>query len=228
VLYLKACFQNKLKQKDKGLVLEAHAFANRQNVSSNRRTTPQKHMKLMTTYISILRGINVSGQNIIKMDALRKSYENLGFQSVSTYVQSGNVIFTGNKAKLDELAQTITLQIKKDFGFDVPVIVLTIDNLKQIIDSNPFLNSSDKDKTFLHFTFLSLKPQKIDFKTIEEKKLNGEEISFADNAVYLYCPNGYGKSKLSNNFLESKLKVGATTRNWKTTNELLKIAQETI
>ena len=181
----------------------------------------------MTTYISILRGINVSGQKLIKMDALRKSYENLGFRSVTTYVQSGNVIFTGNKVKPNELAQTITRQIEKNFGFDVPVIVLSIDNLKQIIDSNPFLKDSDKDTTFLHVTFLSSKPQKFDFNTIEDKKLSGEEISIADNAVYLYCPNGYGKSKLSNSFLETKLKVGATTRNWKTTNELLKIAQQT-
>ena len=180
----------------------------------------------MTTYISILRGINVSGQKLIKMDALRNSYEKLGFSSVTTYVQSGNVIFTGNNAKPNELTQTITLQIEKDFGFDVPVIVLTIDNLKQIIDSNPFLKHSDKDTTYLHVTFLSSKPQKNDFKAIEEKKLNGEEISFADNAIYLYCPNGYGKTKLTNSFLETKLKVGATTRNWKTTNELLKIAQE--
>lgn len=181
----------------------------------------------MTTYISILRGINVSGQKLIKMDALRKSYENLGFRSVTTYVQSGNVVFTGKKAKSDELAQIISRQIEKDFGFEVPVIVLTIDNLKQIINSNPFLKDSDKDTTFLHVTFLATKPETFDRKTIEDKIRNGEEISFSDNAVYLYCPNGYGVSKLSNSFLETKLKVGATTRNWKTTNELLKIAQET-
>lgn len=181
----------------------------------------------MTTYISILRGINVSGQKLIKMDALRKLYEDLGFHNITTYVQSGNVIFSGNNVNPNELAQIIAKQIETDFGFDVPVIVLTIDNLKQIIDSNPFLKDSDKDTTFLHITFLSSNPQKNNFTAIEEKKLSGEEISFADNAVYLYCPNGYGKTKLSNSFLETKLKVGATTRNWKTTNELLKIAQET-
>lgn len=181
----------------------------------------------MTTYISILRGINVSGQKLIKMDALRKSYEKMGFHSVTTYVQSGNVVFTGNNAKPDELARAITRQIEKDFGFDVPVIVLTVDNLKQIIDSNPFIKDCDKDTTFLHVTFLSSKPQKTDFKSIEEKKISGEEICFSDNAVYLYCPNGYGKTKLTNGFLETKLKVGATTRNWKTTNEILKIAHET-
>lgn len=181
----------------------------------------------MTTYISILRGINVSGQKLIKMDILRKSYENLGFHSVTTYVQSGNVIFTSKTAKPEELVQTITRQIEKDFGFNVPVIVLSIDGLKHIIDNNPFVTDSNKDKTFLHVTFLSSKSDKFDLNIIEEKKLNGEEISISDNAVYLYCPNGYGKSKLSNSFLETKLKVGATTRNWKTTNELLKIALQT-
>jgi uncharacterized protein (DUF1697 family) len=162
------------------------------------------------------------------MDALRKSYEKLGFHNVSTYVQSGNVIFMGKDGfELNKLGQKISRQIEKDFGFDVPVIVLSIDKLKQIIDNNPFLKDPGKEQTFLHVTFLSSKPDKYDYKTIEEKKQNGEEVFFADNAVYLYCPNGYGNTKLSNSFLETKLKVGATTRNWKTTNELLKMAQTT-
>lgn len=178
----------------------------------------------MQTYISIVRGINVSGQKLIKMDALKASYEGLGFRAVTTYIQSGNIIFLGNNTKPSELAQTITLQIKKDFGFDVLVIVLTVDTLKQIIDSNPFSKDSNKDCAFLHVTFLSEKPQTSDFKIIENNKLNNEELFFADNVVYLYCPNGYGKTKLNTPFLESKLKVNATTRNWKTTQELLKIA----
>lgn len=180
----------------------------------------------MTTYVSILRGINVSGKNLIKMDALRRLYENLHFRNVTTYVQSGNVFFTGKNTKPDELAQTIKLQIEKEFGFDVPVIVLTVEKLKQIIESNPFVNDSNRDKAFLHVTFLFSEPDESDFNAIEEKKLKGEEIFFSGNAVYLYCPNGYGKSKLSNIFLEKKLKVEATTRNWKTTNELFRIAQQ--
>jgi uncharacterized protein (DUF1697 family) len=179
----------------------------------------------MTTYISILRGINVSGQKLIKMDALRKSYENLGFQNVKTYVQSGNVIFTDNDTDCRRLEQEISRQIEKDFEFDVPVIVLTIDKLKQITDNNPFLKDLNRDPTYLYVTFLSSTPELNDYKQIEDKKQNGEEIFFSDYAVYLYCPNGYGRTKLNNNFLEAKLKVGATTRNWKTTNELLKIAQ---
>lgn len=179
----------------------------------------------MTTYISILRGINVSGQKLIKMDALKKSYESLGFQDVITYLQSGNVIFTDKGIDPDQLAQTISGQIEKDFGFQVPVIVLFIDKLQQIINANPFVKENDKETTFLHVTFLSSIPDGYNLNSIEEKKQNGEEISVTDNAVYLYCPNGYGKTKLNNNFLETKLKVTATTRNWKTTCELLKIVE---
>jgi len=179
----------------------------------------------MTTYISILRGINVSGQKLIKMDVLRKSYENMGLHNVTTYLQSGNVIFEGNDFEINTLQQKISQQIEKDFGFEVPVIVLTIDKLKQVIDNNPFVQNPNKDQSFLHVTFLASKPDQNNFKTIEDKKQNGEEIFFTEIAVYLYCPNGYGKTKLSNNFLEAKLKVGATTRNWKTTNELFKIAE---
>ena len=199
----------------------------------NRTQTHNKPKYAMTTYISILRGINVSGQKLIKMDALRKSYEKLGFHNVMTYVQSGNVVFTNDNMELRRLKQKIFQQIENDFGFEVPVIVLTVEKLKDIIENNPFTKELNREQTFLHVTFLSSKPDHNDLKTIcdskiiEDKKQDGEEIIFSDNAVYLYCPNGYGNTKLTNNFLEAKLKVGATTRNWKTTNELLRIAQQT-
>jgi len=180
----------------------------------------------MTTYISVIRGINVSGQKLIKMDALRKSYENIGFYNVTTYLQSGNVIFSCNDIEINYLEQKISLQIEKDFGFEVPVIVLTIDKLEKVIENNPLLKDPNIDQAFLHVTFLSSKPDHFNRSTIEGRKQNGEEIFFTDSAVYLFCPNGYGRTKLNNNFLEAKLKVGATTRNWKTTTELFKIAKE--
>jgi len=108
---------------------------------------------------------------------------------------------------------------------EVPVIVLTMSKLKQVIDNNPLLKNQNIDSASLYVTFLYSLLHHFDHKIIEDKKQNEEEISFSDNAVYLYCPNGYGRTKLTNNFLESRLKVGATTRNWKTTTELFKIAQ---
>lgn len=179
----------------------------------------------MQTFISLLRGINVSGQKSIKMDALRTLYENLGFTNVTSYLQSGNVVFKANNAETGKLEQAISKQIKTDFGFDVPVMVLTQSCLQKVVENNPFLNNPDFDHAFLHVTFLASNPDNYDVKAIESKTQNEETIRFFEHAVYLYCPNGYGKTKLTNNFLEAKLKVVATTRNWKTTKELLKIAQ---
>jgi uncharacterized protein (DUF1697 family) len=178
----------------------------------------------MTTYISILRGINVSGQKLIKMDALKKLVENLKLENVRTYIQSGNVIFSGKETNEKELEEKIEKQIETDFGYQVPVIVLTAETLKQIIGQNPFSKYTEKESGFLHVTFLGDKPKEYYIKSIEDKKQEDEEIQCSDNAVYLYCPNGYGKTRLTNSFFEGKLKVKATTRNWKTTNELLAMA----
>lgn len=178
----------------------------------------------MTTYISILRGINVSGQKIIKMDALKNMYEGLKFKNIKTYVQSGNVIFTDNETDLKKLENKIHKQIELDFGFSVPVIVLTKEILQEIVNSNPFSKAPKNETSFLHVTFLADIPTEYDKELVENKKQIGEEIQLADRAVYLYCPNGYGKTKLNNSFLETHLKVIATTRNWKTTNELLNLA----
>ena len=158
------------------------------------------------------------------MDALKKLFGDLKFQEVTTYVQSGNVIFTSELTDPEKIDSLLTTEIKKKFGLDVPVITLTAKSLKRIIDNNPF--AKDKEETFLHCTFLANKLTGFKAETIEDKKSENEEIAFSENVVYLYCPNGYGKTKLTNTFLENKLKMTATTRNWKTTNELLKIANQ--
>lgn len=178
----------------------------------------------MERYISILRGINVSGKNLIKMAGLRTSFENLGFPDAITYLQSGNIIFSGQKTPVRNLEQSIHQQINKDFGFKIPTIVLTTESLEKIISGNPFINDPKKDPAFFHVTFLNSTPEKVDIKEIEVKKQDGEEFFCTDRAIYLYCPKGYGNTRLNNNFFEKKLKVDATTRNWKTTNQLLKIA----
>jgi len=176
----------------------------------------------MAVFISLLRGINVSGQKIIKMTYLKNMFEELGYTNVITYLQSGNVIFeTGNKesARLDD---EISAQINKKFGFEVPVLVLSSIQLMNIVENNVYKDDNTKDPAFLHVTFLASRPKDFDFESIKNKRAKGEEITIKENAVYLYCPHGYGKTKLTNNFLETKLKVKATTRNWKTVTELAK------
>lgn len=172
-------------------------------------------------YIALLRGINVSGQKPIKMDALTEMFVGLKFSNVQTYLQSGNVVFHTNETDIKTIEDQVSSQIEKDFGFDVLVIVLSADTLKSIVMNNPF--AENKEITFMHVTFLSDIPIQIDKQSIEVKKSTNEEIAFSEKAIYLYCPNGYGKTKLNNNFLERSLKVKTTTRNWKTVNELLRI-----
>jgi len=181
----------------------------------------------MTTYISILRGINVNGKNIIKMDTLQELYQNLHFEKVKTYIQSGNVIFTASETDSSKLEEIISNAIESVFGFTVPIIVLTKDELSEIIQQNPFLKNTAINPSLLHITFLKEVSTHLVTDSIIAKKQAEEEIIFAPQAIYLYCPQGYGKTKLNNNFLERQLKVTTTTRNWKTTLELLKIATET-
>lgn len=183
-------------------------------------------MKTKNTYIALLRGINVLGKNIIKMDALRKMMEDAGFQDVKTYIQSGNVVFKAGNTSLTEITKGITEEIQQEFGFRVPVIVLDTVTLRRIIEGNPLAGEPGLDPGKMHVTFLASPPPPFDREAIEMKKLDGEHIAFSELAVYLYCPHGYGKTKLGNDFLEKKLKVTATTRNWRTTLELMKMSQD--
>jgi uncharacterized protein (DUF1697 family) len=180
----------------------------------------------MKTYISILRGINVSGQKIIKMESLREICEALGFSEVRTYIQSGNIIFSF--AETDEIALggLISGAIQKKFGFEVPVIVLTANELKEVLECNPFKDDPEKEISFLHITFLSSVPQNPDLLKIDEKKFPGEEFSLKGRVVYLYLPKGYGTTKLSNAFIEKVLGVTATTRNLKTSLELFRMTEK--
>lgn len=174
----------------------------------------------MTIYISILRGINVSGQKSIKMADLKSLYESLKFQKVQTYIQSGNVVFDSPGPISSEL---IVSAIEKQFGFDVPVIVRSLSQWKKVIDSNPFLKNTQLDVSKMHVTFLEKPANETCMDRLNQIKHKDESIAINGEEIYLYCPNGYGKSKLSNNNIEKVVGSTATTRNWKTVNKLSEI-----
>ncbi|WP_163321847.1 DUF1697 domain-containing protein [Draconibacterium mangrovi] len=180
----------------------------------------------MKTYVAILRGINVSGKNKIKMDALKSLFSSLGFKQVQTYIQSGNVVFGYQETSSDNLEELINKQIRKDFGFDVPVLVLEEKELANIVKNNPFADDENREAQFLHVTFLKRYLANVNEEKITAHVKAGEEFSISAGAIYVYCPHGYGKTKLNNNFFESQLKVSSTTRNWKTTLKLLEMANE--
>lgn len=180
----------------------------------------------MPTYIAILRGINVTGHNKLPMADLRNQLTKLGSENIQTYIQSGNVIFESNETAPKKLAEQIKTMIEKEWGYDVPVIVFEPDYLQSVIENNPFLNGRNEDITKLHVTFLDEEPKIENLKKLEEYNYPPDELIVQETAVYLFCPNGYGRTKYNNNFIENKLKVTATTRNWKTCNTLLEMAKD--
>ncbi len=178
----------------------------------------------MSTYISMLRGINVSGQKIIRMEDLASLYESLGLANVRTYVQSGNVLFDSTIPDGAKLSRLIADRIKKAFGFSVVVVLRTRSELQAVVKNNPFLKERGINPARLYVTFLSEAPDLEALNLLRTVKDEHDEFRIAPKEIYLHCPHGYGRTKLSNNFLEKKLKVPATTRNWNTVKALLGMA----
>lgn len=174
----------------------------------------------------MLRGINVSGQKIIKMKNLRASFEGLGFERVRSYVQSGNVIFDCAKTPSSNLSGSIKERISIDFGFSVPLVLRTSDEMEEIVDDNPFLQDKRIDRSKLHVTFLSSFPAKAGLGRLDALTMNSDQFNVHGREIYLHCPNGYGRTKLSNTVIEKLLSVEATTRNWKTVNTLARMSLE--
>ncbi len=177
----------------------------------------------MPTYISLLRGINVSGQKKIKMIELKDLYQSLGFENVQTYIQSGNVIFSSKIKSKKNITQLIEKNIKKTWGYEVSVILKNNQDLKKIVKGNPFPKA---DTTKLYVTLFETKPKNIATEEIEKKQDKTEKIFITPTEIYIFCPNGYGKTKLTNTFLEKKTGVVATTRNWKTINNLINLSEK--
>ncbi len=178
----------------------------------------------MGIFISILRGINVGGHNKLPMQELKKLYEKLGLDNPLTYIQSGNVIFQYRGKDLAGLQNLISAEIHKKYGFEVPVIIRTLAEMEILISGNPFLKMKGIDIVKLHITFLDKEPRQEYREKISANSYAPDLFEFHGREVYLYCPQGYGRTKLNNTFFESKLKATATTRNWKTVNELARIA----
>jgi len=178
----------------------------------------------MPSYVAMLRGINVSGSKPVKMEALRAAFEGLGFRNVRTYVQSGNVVFEAKERAGAPLGPKIAARIKRDFGFDVPVLVLAAAELARIVDENPFLEQRGVDLTKLHVTFLAATPAVAGLKKMEGVSSGRDAFRCLGTTIYLVCPDGYGNTKLSNNAFERAVGASATTRNWKTVTTLATLA----
>ena len=177
----------------------------------------------MKRFISLLRGINVSGQKKIKMANLKSLYESLDLVNVRTYIQSGNVIFESAAQDATKLAGLIEAQIERVFGYAVSVFIRDSQDFQRIVHSNPFLSDRDEGPAKLYVTFLYSPPDESKLSNLAVPDNESGKFIVGDREIFLFFPDGYGRTKLSNNFFERKLGVPATTRNWKTVNTLHKM-----
>ncbi len=175
----------------------------------------------METYIALLRGVNVSGKNLIKMAELVQALSGTGLRNVRTYIQSGNIVFESESTDCGMLMALISGTVLEQFGLQVPVQVLKRSDLSDICDKNPFISDHGLPPDHLHLTLFNTCPDPVLSGKINPEDYSPDEFIILDKAVYLYCPSGYGKTKLNNGFFEKKLKVSATTRNWATVKKLV-------
>ena len=177
----------------------------------------------MRNKVAILRGINVGGKRKILMADLKSLCEKLGWKEVSTYIQSGNIIFKSEKENR-ELEDELAKGISEHFGFDVPVLVRSSEELQNSVEQNPFYNS-EADISKLHFTFLKDKPEAEELQVIKSHSFEPDQFAIDNQGIFIYCEGKYHESKLTNNFFERQLKIGATTRNWKTVMKLSELSK---
>lgn len=176
----------------------------------------------MKTYIALLRGINVGGQKKIKMADLRQALEKTGFLDVTTYIQSGNIIFNDEKEDITALSDKISKTILDSFGFNVPVLVKTAKEIKDILNQNPFV---EDELNVNYYILLKNIPDATLVETLGKEDYPDEAIAITNSCVYLHSLKGYRNAKFSNNYIERKLKVSATARNQRTMQKLLALSQ---
>jgi len=174
--------------------------------------------------IALLRGINVGGNRKIKMADLKIALGQLHFSEIQTYIQSGNIVFKTNTTDSHiELASAIQQLILSEFGHEVPVVVFEADLLQEITANNPFKNEEDFLNR-LYVSFLNTKPNANVIEEFNQLHFEGDQFKTFSNYVFVLYKTKQSQSKLTNNLIEKKLKVQATTRNWKTVLKLLELS----
>ncbi len=180
-------------------------------------------MSAKDVHVALLRGINLAGKNSLPMKQLATLFTTAGCSDVSTYIQSGNVIFRAKPPVAKEIANAIAAAILDRFELRVPVVTRTLDELEKAAKSNPFLRAG-KDPDSLHLMFLADPPTKTQIAALDPKRSPGDEFSVRGRDVYLFLPNGAGRSKLNNAYFDSKLATVSTGRNWRTVLKLIDLA----
>lgn len=173
--------------------------------------------------VALLRGINVGGKNRLPMKELAAIFEESGCNDVRTYIQSGNVVFRADPTATEDIRSLISASILSRFGFQVPVVTRTDRELEEVVERNPFLHAgAEADK--LHVAFLAEQPDDAQVDALDPNRSPGDEFAVLGREVYLHCPNGLARTKLTNSYFDTTLSTTSTMRNWKTVLKLLELA----
>src|SRR5690606_11914486 len=173
----------------------------------------------MNTHIILLRGINVGGHKKIKMVDFKELLLDHGFQNIRTYIQSGNIFCESHQEK-SVVQQHIQSLIMENYGFEVTAFVLSKSELEHIVQNNPFIQA-DVPIEKVYCTLLERQADRERKEQLLQFKTEEEDFVFANSLLYFCYHNGYGKAKVTNSFVERKLKMQSTARNWKTMLKLL-------
>lgn len=177
----------------------------------------------MTTHLALLRGINVSGHNMMKMEALKTILEAIGFQNVQTYIQSGNVFVDTDEDNPAAVGFKIKQEIFKAFGHEVPVVVIGKTDLESCLKNNPFLKEKDLDIKKIYVAFVSKNLQTENINDLKMSQVKPDEAYIDSNRIYIKYAVGAGKTRFDQKYIEKKLNVTATIRNWNTVTQLLQL-----
>jgi uncharacterized protein (DUF1697 family) len=174
--------------------------------------------------LALLRGINLGGKNVLPMKDLQRIFLDAGCSDVQTYIQSGNVIFRAPLRVLQNLPSSVTSLIAERFGYQIPVVLRTAEQLADAIAGNPFVKPG-ADLKPLHVMFLADQPTAQAAAKLDPDRSPPDTFVVRNREVYLHLPNGVGKSKLLNSYFDSKLATVSTCRNWATILKLLELMQ---
>jgi uncharacterized protein (DUF1697 family) len=180
----------------------------------------------MQTWILLLQGINVSGQKRMAIPELQSMLADFGFNNTRTYIQSGNAVFSSPESNRSDLNRRIGAGIVDRFGYETPVFLRSVEDFARIIRDNPFFAGRQEDSGFLHVSFLTNPLTDHERAGLTPPPSKTDEFQPGIEEIFLFCPQGYGRTKLNNSFFERKLKMRVTTRNWNTVLTLHHIAQE--
>ena len=172
------------------------------------------------THVALLRGINVSGKNMIKMPDLARIFSELGCKDVSTYIQSGNVVFNAGKAVAANLESRVEAAIQDQLGLTVPVIVRSSVEFMEAVAGNPFPEAVNSPKQ-LNLMFLKVEPVAAAIESLDPDRSAPDRYLVHGRHIYIHLARSAADTKLTNAYFDARLKTVSTSRNWTTITTLV-------